>query len=599
MSCSIGNVCVSEQKSPLAALSRFDMKIIDLLQIQNLQVPVPICERDRIKVLRETNVLDTAAEERFDRYTALAARVFKTKIALVSLVDVSRQWFKSRVGLAAIQTHRDDAFCAYAILESSPDVFVVENALEDARFCNNVLVQGPPNIRFYAGASLEVNNLKLGTLCIIHDEPRSFSEADRLKLRDIAAMISDLLTEQRNKELRAMGEVALINSSVLQTIHRPLKKLMHMKEELSKRVEESKLTCASPVPKNRQSECVLASLRTRVQGFSAEVNRFHKLLEMCLQVSIRLLPCRNTEWQGILPCYFDEVMEITKEMAQDIMPSQELQVVINALEAGAECFSYPDVMVLAIIAILNLSSHENRKGTSLNITTEHHKNVSFTNGQLLKLFDPSLQQGFVRRSPTSNRDQLMNKQTKAMTPTAEMGFSGKSQFLNNAFHKGSISINISTVNKVPLSPSCSGPLVESFADNEILAIMTILNWVSGTLKQSPTAEGIDFEITLPSMLSTSRPESSSSDTEELQSAAISLPPSSVDDLEELLTTELRIKPERAPTHVGDLNIVRAIWNSFKLSSANSSFILPINTSTAQYITTMENLDDVDGTRHET
>ena len=148
---------------------------------------LPANEKERLQTLRSANLLDTGAEERFDRLTRMAKRVFGVSISLVSLVDENRQWFKSRTGLEAPQTSRDISFCGHAILGN--DAFVIEDALEDERFADNPLVTGPPNIRFYAGVPLRyLNGNKLGTLCIIDQQPRSLDEEDHVMLRDLAEM---------------------------------------------------------------------------------------------------------------------------------------------------------------------------------------------------------------------------------------------------------------------------------------------------------------------------------------------------------------------------------------------------------------------------
>lgn len=147
----------------------------------------PANEKERLKTLRSTDILDTDPEERFDRLTRMAKRVFGVSIALVSLVDENRQWFKSKAGLDACETGRDISFCGHAILGN--DIFIIEDALEDERFADNPLVTGEPKIRFYAGAPLRyLDGSKLGTLCIIDQEPRTMVEDDCTMLRDLAEM---------------------------------------------------------------------------------------------------------------------------------------------------------------------------------------------------------------------------------------------------------------------------------------------------------------------------------------------------------------------------------------------------------------------------
>ena len=148
----------------------------------------------------------------------------QTGIALVSLLDVSRQWFKSRVGLDAQETSRDDAFCSYAILEETPRVMVVLDALKDERFKTNPLVTGSPFIRFYAGASLIVDGVKIGTLCIIDDKPRQdFSVHNEDTLTHFADLIADLIAQERLRQLEKMTNGVDLQQNVMSVVELPLR----------------------------------------------------------------------------------------------------------------------------------------------------------------------------------------------------------------------------------------------------------------------------------------------------------------------------------------------------------------------------------------
>lgn len=147
----------------------------------------PFNERARLEALRSLNVLDTPAEERFDRLTRLAQRMFGVSIALVSLVDEDRQWFKSRAGLEASEMPRDISFCGHAILGN--DIFIVPDTTKDQRFSDNPFVINDPNIRFYAGCPLHhIDGSRLGTLCIIDTKPRILSDDDLYVLQDLAEL---------------------------------------------------------------------------------------------------------------------------------------------------------------------------------------------------------------------------------------------------------------------------------------------------------------------------------------------------------------------------------------------------------------------------
>jgi GAF domain-containing protein len=133
----------------------------------------PANEQQRLATLRGYEILDTEPEAAFDDLTSLASYVCQTPVALISLIDADRQWFKSKVGVSVAETSRDVAFCASAILQ--PDVFIVSDATQDERFAENPLVVSEPKIRFYAGATLTTNGQALGTLCVLDRVPRELS----------------------------------------------------------------------------------------------------------------------------------------------------------------------------------------------------------------------------------------------------------------------------------------------------------------------------------------------------------------------------------------------------------------------------------------
>lgn len=152
--------------------------------------PLPESEHERILKLDKYNILDTPPEHVFDRITRLVSQLIDVPIALVSLVDKERQWFKSKQGLDALETPRDLAFCAHAILDDG--IFVVDDTLADPRFADNPLVTSDPKIRFYAGAPLRTQDgFKLGTLCAIDRKPRKLSDDQRQVLIDLASVVVD------------------------------------------------------------------------------------------------------------------------------------------------------------------------------------------------------------------------------------------------------------------------------------------------------------------------------------------------------------------------------------------------------------------------
>ena len=163
--------------------------------------PIPQNEARRLKVLWQYEVLDTVPEEVFDDLTELAARICEAPIALISLVDESRQWFKSKVGVTVGETSRDISFCAYAITQH--DLFIVPDATKDPRFSENPLVTSDPRIRFYAGAPLITpDGHALGTLCVIDKVPRELRTEQKQALRILARhVVSQLELRRRSREL--------------------------------------------------------------------------------------------------------------------------------------------------------------------------------------------------------------------------------------------------------------------------------------------------------------------------------------------------------------------------------------------------------------
>ena len=158
-----------------------------------MKADLPINEIQRLKALHDLAILDSPREQSFDDVALVAMHVCDVPVAVVSLVDKDRQWFKSCLGLTATETSRDVAFCAHAILTPS-DIFIVEDSTKDERFKDNALVTGEPFIRFYAGAPLVTDEgMALGTLCVIDYQPRQLTAQQREVLLALARQVVQLL----------------------------------------------------------------------------------------------------------------------------------------------------------------------------------------------------------------------------------------------------------------------------------------------------------------------------------------------------------------------------------------------------------------------
>ena len=172
-----------------------------------IPAPIPENDADRVASLEKMNILSTPREADIDRITRMAQKFFGTEIALVSLVDKDRQWFKSRQGLNATETPRNISFCGHAI--QGDETFIVNHAREDERFYDNPLVTDGPKVQFYAGQPLKNREgYRVGTLCVISSQSRKFGDNERTTLEDLARMTEVVLD---NREL-SETQVALLES---------------------------------------------------------------------------------------------------------------------------------------------------------------------------------------------------------------------------------------------------------------------------------------------------------------------------------------------------------------------------------------------------
>ena len=156
---------------------------------------IKLDEAQRLAKLKKLQILDTEQEQLFDTITRGVCRVLSVPISLISLIDETRQWFKSQTGLDARQTPREHAFCRYALDRQT--VLVVKDALEDDRFKDNPLVTGSPFIRFYAGAPIIIDGYVMGTLCAIHTEPRDLKEREAVILENFAKVVADAMVMRK------------------------------------------------------------------------------------------------------------------------------------------------------------------------------------------------------------------------------------------------------------------------------------------------------------------------------------------------------------------------------------------------------------------
>lgn len=176
---------------------------------------IPANEKARIAALRKLNILDTDNEDRFDRITRLAARMFSCEFSTISFIDVDRQWFKSEVNLGLCETPRSSSFCSHTILRN--DIFVVPDTLKSEDFNNNPFVLNAPFVRFYAGIKISVDGLHVGSLCVFDTKPRTMSLLEAEALEDLASIVED---ELKNDEKLSSELVSIRLRKKLEDAHK-------------------------------------------------------------------------------------------------------------------------------------------------------------------------------------------------------------------------------------------------------------------------------------------------------------------------------------------------------------------------------------------
>ena len=148
---------------------------------------IPVNEAERLATLYKLQILDTEREERFDRITRIACKLFSVPISVISFLEVERQWMKSTQGFDIKEAARKTSFCGHVILED--EIMVIEDTIKDIRFCDNPFVLGNPYFRFYLGCPLKVNDYNVGVICLIDNKPRPIKDVDQNVIHDLAQMV--------------------------------------------------------------------------------------------------------------------------------------------------------------------------------------------------------------------------------------------------------------------------------------------------------------------------------------------------------------------------------------------------------------------------
>jgi signal transduction histidine kinase len=364
-----------------------------------IPAPLPPNENERVAELLRHEILDTLAEKEFDEIVQLASQLCNAEIALISLVDSYRQWFKAKVGLDADETPKDIAFCSHAIA-AGDDVFEITDATQDERFHDNPLVTGDPNIRFYAGQPIQsVDGYKLGTLCVIDNYPRELTPAQRSSLKLLAKQVEHLLAlKLRVRQLdesvdliyeqkRSLEESDEIKKQILAVLahdlRSPVASLENMLDLFAEEIlsaEEVSGLIQSVRPNLQQTiqqmEDVLAWVKDQIQTRSVQWQPFSldKIADRSLQW-VR----HNAEKKGVI---------LQKSINPKLVALGDpnlVEIVIRNLLSNAVKYTRKDDAIIVFVDHLDSNIHMGVQDTGVGIEAENLERILSRNKTLSTL----------------------------------------------------------------------------------------------------------------------------------------------------------------------------------------------------------------------
>jgi serine phosphatase RsbU (regulator of sigma subunit)/anti-anti-sigma regulatory factor len=331
--------------------------------------PLPDNERERLDTLNGYRIMDTLPEQAYDDITFIAAQICNTPIALVSLVDDGRQWFKSRHGLDAAETPRSLAFCAYAILEPS-SLFIVEDATKDERFDDNPLVTGEPHVRFYAGAPLVARDgIALGTLCVIDHQPRTMTDAQKQALQALSRqVVAQLELRKSIHKLETSGDALQQSYNALRKrarqVERSRDELADMCQMLEKQADfierdlhRAEIIQRSLLPHDAPplKDFCIRSLYRPGRSVGGDLFDVVSIDERYLALVIADASGHGVS-AAMLSVLFKHRMQVLDEQTGGpLRPSEALSKLNDAMRGDV---TLPGAFVTAVICLLDLQGHE-------------------------------------------------------------------------------------------------------------------------------------------------------------------------------------------------------------------------------------------------
>lgn len=323
-------------------------------------------ETERLTSLFRYNLLDTYQETEFDEIVAIAARLFGVEIALISLVDDNRQWFKAKIGLAVCETSRDISFCGHAL--HSDDIFEVPDALVDERFSDNPLVINKPNIRFYAGQPIQAEDgYKLGTLCLLDSRPRSLTPIERDLLKMLARIVERLIISRH--EFKKKEEK-------IQLLAEQIKSLEHsnsMKAQLlSKLFHDLKSPLVNRRAAMERLKVQISEINDSTESISEVFTGFNRMEEKILQSLEKAIQDLQTQSVVMEPFAVESITDYILLWCQDPAQQKDIQLHFD-LEAGLQALGNLDLVRIVLRKLAINAIKYCRRGDTVTLFSHRYK----------------------------------------------------------------------------------------------------------------------------------------------------------------------------------------------------------------------------------